>query len=97
MYIFATTNKQNMIHTETRFAYRHKPTGKWVALESFNNNSDVYMRLVDRFLPKEMAYYHKNVLKEDLMRSYMKKEYYAAENILEFELVKIEVEYRIKQ
>ena len=85
-----------MIHTETKFAYRHKPTGKWVALESFNNNSDVYMRLVDRFLPKEMAYYHKNVLKEDLMRSYMKKEYYAAENILEFELVEIEVEYRIK-
>ena len=85
-----------MIHTETRFAYRHKPTGKWVALETFINNWDVYMHLVDEFVPEEMAYKARNIIEEDLMRSSMNGEKYAALNFHEFELVEIEIEYRLK-
>lgn len=86
-----------MIHTETRFAYRHKPTGKWVALETFISNWDVYMHLVDEFVPEDMAYKAINIIEEDLMRSTMNGERYAALNFLEFELVEIEIEYKIKQ
>lgn len=86
-----------MIHTETKFAYRHKPTGKWVALETFINNWDVYMHLVDEFVPEEMAYKARNIIEEDLLRSYMNGESYAALNFLEFELVEIEIQYKIKE
>jgi hypothetical protein len=85
-----------MIFKETKFAYRHKPTGKWVALETFVSNWDVYMHLVDEFVPELMAYQARNVLEEDLLRSTMNGEKYAAQNFLEFELVEIEVEYKIK-
>jgi hypothetical protein len=86
-----------MIHTETKFAYRHKPTGKWVALETFINNWDVYMHLVDEFVPEDMAYKAINVIEEDLMRSSMNGIEYYRQNSLEFELVEIEVQYKIKQ
>jgi hypothetical protein len=85
-----------MIHTETKFAYRHKPTGKWVALETFISNWDVYMHLVDEFVPEEMAYKARNIIEEDLMRSTMNDEKYASQNFEEFELVEIEIEYRLK-
>ncbi len=85
-----------MIYTETKFAYRHKPTGKWVALETFISNWDVYMHLVDEFVPEEMAYKARNIIEEDLMRSTMNGERYAALNFSEFELVEIEIEYKIK-
>jgi hypothetical protein len=86
-----------MIYTETKFAYRHKPTGKWVALETFINNWDVYMHLVDEFVPEDMAYKAINVIEEDLMRSSMNGIEYYRQNSLEFELVEIEVQYKIKQ
>jgi len=86
-----------MIHTETKFAYRHKPTGKWVALETFISNWDVYMHLVDEFVPEEMAYKARNIIEEDLMRSTMNDEKYASQNFEEFELVEIEIEYRLKK
>lgn len=86
-----------MIHTETKFAYRHKPTGKWVALETFISNWDVYMHLVDEFMPEEMAYKARNIIEEDLMRSTMNDEKYASQNFEEFELVEIEIEYRLKK
>ncbi len=87
-----------MIHTEKKFAYRHKPTGKWVALESFISNWDVYMHLVDEFSPETfgMLYNARNIIEEDLLRSTMNGERYAALNFLEFELVEIEIEYRLK-
>ena len=85
----------NTISTETRFAYRHKPTGKWVALETFSN-WDVYMHLVDEFVPEEMAYKARNIIEEDLMRSSMNGVDYYKQNALEFELVEIEIEYKIK-
>lgn len=86
-----------MSFKETKFAYRHKPTGKWVSLETFINNWDVTMHLVDEFIPEEMAYKARNVIEEDLLRSTMNGEKYAALNFLEFELVEIEIEYKIKQ
>lgn len=84
-----------MIHTETKFAYRHKPTGKWVALETFTGN-DPYLFLIDEFTP-EITYKAINIFEEDLLRSTMNGERYAAQNFLEFELVEIEIEYKIKQ
>ena len=85
-----------MIHTETKFAYRHKPTGKWCFLETFISNWDVYLHLVDEFIPENMAYNARNVIEEDLLRSTMNGERYAALNFLEFELVEIEIEYKLK-
>lgn len=85
-----------MIHTETKFAYRHKPTGKWVYLETFINNWDVNMYLVDEFI-SECVYSARNVIEEDLLRSTMNGEKYAALNFFEFELVEIEIEYKLKQ
>lgn len=84
-----------MIHTETKFAYRHKPTGKWVALDFFIFN-DPYLFLIDEFVP-EIAYKARNIIEEDLIRSTMDGQKYAAQNFLEFELVEIEIEYKIKQ
>ena len=80
---------------ETKFAYRHKPTGKWVALDFFIF-SDPYLFLIDEFVPK-IAYKARNIIEEDLMRSRYKGEKYAAQNFLEFELVEIEIEYKIKE
>jgi hypothetical protein len=85
-----------MIHTETKFAYRHKPTGKWVVLETFISNWDVYLHLVDEFI-SECVYSARNVIEEDLLRSTMNGERYAALNFRKFELVEIEIEYKIKQ
>ena len=86
-----------MIHTERKFAYRHKPTGKWVALETFINNWDVSMHLVDEFVPEDMAYKSINVIHENLMRSFMNGVDYYKQNALEFELLEIEVQYKIKE
>jgi hypothetical protein len=81
---------------ETKFAYRHKPTGKWAVLKTFASNWDVYLHLVNEF-NSHCVYNARNVIEEDLMRSKMNGEKYASQNFLEFELVEIEVEYRIKQ
>ena len=83
---------------ETKFAYRHKPTGKWVYLEieilQFMPRC-VYMHFFDEFSP-DCLYAAKNIIEEDLLRSTMNGERYAALNFLEFELVEIEIEYKIK-
>ena len=90
-----------MTHTETRFAYRHKPTGKWCYLyiatsflggEKFNY---VELNLIDSFQP-EILYNARNIIEEDLLRSIMNGARYAALNFNEFELVEIEVQYKIK-
>ena len=84
-----------MIHTETKLAYRHKPTGKWVALDFFIFN-DPYLILIDEFQPS-ILYSARNVIEEDLLRSTMLNERYAANNFSEFELVEIEVQYKSKE
>lgn len=83
-----------MIHTERKFAYRHKPTGKWCYFETFY--IDVYLHLVDDFF-SEILYDARNIIEEDLLRSTMNGEQYAALNFSEFELVEIEIEYKIKE
>jgi hypothetical protein len=81
---------------ETKFAYRHKPTGKWVFIETFSNEPKfVLMHFVDDFC-SDIIYSARNIIEEDLMRSRYKGERYAAQNFLEFELVEIEIEYKIK-
>ena len=82
-----------MIHTETKFAYRHKPTGKWCFLEVLGFNVEMY--LLDEF-ESEILYNARNIIEEDLLRSIMNGEKYAAKNFLEFELVEVEIEYRVK-
>lgn len=83
-----------MIYTETKFAYKHKPTGKWVVFEKLGFNVEMY--LIDEFEP-DTLYRAINIIEEDLLRSSMDgKKYYAAQNFLEFELVEFEIEYRLK-
>lgn len=90
-----------MIHTETKFAYRHKPTGKWVYIYlSHHTKPKLYMLFRDDF-HTEILYSARNIIEEDLFSSidcdqhYGEK--YAAQNFLEFELVEIKIEYKIKQ
>ena len=91
-----------MIYTETKFAYRHKPTGDWCYIRSYRNDDIgwgdrvVEMHFINEFAP-EITYKARNIIEEDLLRSTMKGERYAAQNFLEFELVEIEIEYKIKQ
>ena len=91
-----------MIHTETKFAYRHKPTGKWCYIHSYNyggigwGSRIVDLHLVDEFTPT-ILYNARNIIEEDLIRSTMNGERYAAKNFLEFELVEIEIEYKLKR
>jgi hypothetical protein len=84
-----------MIHTETKFAYRHKPTGKWVRLYTGFFDNRPYMDFHEKFHTEMLS--NKKPIKKDLLQSTMNGEKYAAKNFLEFELVEIEIEYRIKQ
>jgi hypothetical protein len=56
----------------------------------------VQLNLIDDFQP-DILYSSRNIIEEDLTRSIMNGERYAAKNFLEFELVEIEVQYKIKQ
>jgi len=93
-----------MIHTETKYAYRHKPTGKWVYIDVYfedqlwddDKHPYVYeMELVEHFIDASIN--TENSLRSSLKASTMNGEKYAAQNFLEFELVEIEIEYKIKQ
>ena len=93
-----------MIFKETKFAYRHKPTGKWVRIDyHFDDelwDEDKYpyvfeMEMVDHIANASIE--PKNSLRCNLKESTMNGERYAALNFLEFELVEIEIEYKIKQ
>jgi hypothetical protein len=87
-----------MIYTETKFAYRHKPTNKWVCIISEFSIKDKWtpcIILLDEIAP-DIFYSAQNIIEEDLLRSSMNGEKYAAQNFQEFELVEIEIEYRIK-
>ena len=79
---------------ETKFAYRHKPTSKWVVFERLGYNVEMYF--IDDF-DADCLYSARNIIEEDLLRSTLNGERYAAQNFLEFELIEIEIEYKIKQ
>ena len=90
----------SMIHTETEFAYRHRPTGKWCYIYSYYDELrwDPNVRvldLIDEFDP-DILYRAKNIIEEDLLHSTMNDTKYAAQNFLEFELVEFEIEYKLK-
>ena len=82
---------------EFKYAYKHKPTQKWVNLVSVLSCPQVELygysteiKLVDTL---EWASTHTdiNVLKEDLLVArFNGSEYYGKENFLEFEIIKIE-------
>lgn len=100
-----------MIHTETKFAYRHKPTGKWVYIysdfdnELWDDDKSPYVykiELVEHFTDASIE--PENLLRSNLKASSqvllerltMNDEKYASQNFEEFELVEIEIEYRLK-
>jgi len=89
-----------MIHTETRFAYRHKPTGKWVYIDVYfddelwddDKHPYVYeMQLMEHFADASIE--PENSLRSNLKVSTMNGEKYAAQNFEEFELVEIKITY----
>lgn len=84
----------NTISTETKFAYRHKPTNEWACFKIIG--SYVEMWLLEDFDP-EILYNARNIIEEDLMRSTMNGKKYAALHLDEFELIEVEVQYKIKQ
>lgn len=87
-----------MIHTETKFAYRHKPTGKWVCIGSEFSIRDKWTPFIvflDEITP-DIFYSARNIIEEDLLKSNMNGERYAARNFHEFELVEVEIEYKLK-
>ena len=89
-----------MIHTDTKFAYRHKPTGKWCYIHAYYDELrwDPKVRvldLIDNF-ESDILYCAKNIIEEDLLCSTMNDVKYAAQNFLEFELVEIEIAYTLK-
>jgi hypothetical protein len=92
----------NTISTITKFAYHHKPTGDWCYIHSYRNDDIgwgdrvVELHFINEFTP-EITYKARNIIEEDLLRSVTNGERYAAQNFLEFELVEIEVEYKIKK
>lgn len=79
--------------TETRFAYFHKPTQKWVKLVAHSlRNVTIYLQ--DDF-SYDMCYLARNVIEEDLrIHSYFNNAP-IAEYINEFELKEIIVKYEI--
>lgn len=87
---------------ETKFAYRHKPTGDWCYIRSYRNDDIgwgdrvVELHFINEFAP-EITYKARNIIEEDLLRSRSRGERYASQNFLEFELVEIEIEYKVKQ
>lgn len=93
-----------MIHTETKFAYRHKPTGKWVFISSYFDDelweNDKYPYVHEMKLTYNLSdatlHEDSHILKTELKMSKLDGEKYAAQNFLEFELVEIEIEYRVK-
>ena len=92
-----------MNYKETKYAYRHKPTGKWARINWYydqdlweeDKSPYVYeMELVDDLLDATKE--DENILRSDLKASTFNGEKYAAQNFLEFELVEIEIEYKVK-
>ena len=91
-----------MNYKETKFAYRHKPTGKWCCIYTATSflGGDIFNHIALDFITEfdsSILYNAKNVIEENLFRSILNGEKYAALNFLEFELVEIEIEYKIKQ
>jgi hypothetical protein len=84
---------------ETRFAYRHIPTLKWVEFSSeYVEKIDNYVRIITLVDDLEFAtkYKARNCIQNDLASSYWDGERHALKHPEEFELLELEVEYRIK-
>lgn len=92
-----------MTHTETKFAYRHKPTNQWCFIypdAHFGSDGkiekfEIILQFVESF-NEHVLYNARNIIEEDLLNSNMDGEKYASQNFEEFELVEIEIEYRLK-
>ena len=85
--------RSNVIKKETKFAYRHRPTGNWVVFDFFIFN-EPYLFLVDEFVPAA-AYSARNVIEEDFDRSILRALTLQSKNKEEFDLLEIEVQYTI--
>lgn len=84
---------------ETRFAYRHIPTEKWVEFScEYEEKIDNYVRNITLVDELEFAtkYKARNFIQNDIAASYLNGERYAIQHPEEFELLEIEVTYEIK-
>ena len=91
--------------TETKFCYKHKPTGTFVFLNIWDSEDEpikFYIHLFDEF-DEYMLFAAKNVLMETLEHySYWSSDrendgYEGRPNINEFEMVEVEITYKIKE
>lgn len=92
---------ENVIHTETRFAYRHKPTGKWCCIYTATSflGGDIFNHIALDFITEfypSILYNARNVIEEDFDRSILNTDLIDKKDKSEFELVEIEVQYTIK-
>lgn len=83
-----------MIHTETKFAYRHKPSGKWCYLETHKNNTNVDLHLIDDF-NSDILYKARNIIEEDFIRGFINSKR-DSKQFPDFEIVEIDIQYKIK-
>ena len=102
--VFETYINDTNMKFETKFCYKHKPTNKFVYLNCFTTDykETFYIHLLDEF-NEHILFSAKNVLTETAeLYSYWsvdhKKDGYEGRlNIDEFELLEVEVTYKIKE
>lgn len=85
---------------DVKFAYRHRPTKRWVYITKNRDHEygGVHYQLyfINEFTP-DVLYSARNIIEEDFLNSWYLGDLYAKKNFLEFELVKIEIEYKIPE
>jgi hypothetical protein len=80
---------------ETRFVYRHKESNKWVVINVFSPDwmvGNVYGYSIVDDLPTDNLYKARNIIVEDFEGCFGHETSHSPD---EFELVEIEVEYKI--
>jgi len=87
----------NEIHTETKYAIRHKPTKKWVQFR--NEDFEFFVTTIELVDFKDcLIVGNKDYLEMFLKRSaFNKTPNYGSDNFLEFEFVKIKTTYTIEE
>lgn len=86
------SNKQ--LYSETKFAYKHIPTGHWVVFDRFVH-AEPHLCLIKHFIP-ETLYRARNIIEEDFDNSVIHSSLITHKDKQEFELVEVEVFYNLK-
>jgi len=79
---------------ELGYVYQHRPTGDYVNLHK-GKYGDIILKLEKKLKPN-FLYYNSDLIEKNLIESINEHcDHYAAENFLEFELRKIEVNMKL--